>query len=101
MGGAAAAASPAVVALPLGFLEELAAAQEAETLGTIMGPVGEWLVTCQVVLGAAIGVVSWCRQYFPKELAAAQGVDALAKTMGSVASGWQVANWCWVLQLAS
>jgi hypothetical protein len=40
MGGAA--ASPAVVALPPGFLEELAAAQDAEALGTIMGPVGEW-----------------------------------------------------------
>jgi hypothetical protein len=41
MGASAAAASPAVVALPLGFLEELAAAQDAEALGTIMGPVGE------------------------------------------------------------
>ncbi|WIA10509.1 hypothetical protein OEZ85_010698 [Tetradesmus obliquus] len=37
LGGAA--ASPALVALPPGFLEELAAAQDAEGLGAIMGPV--------------------------------------------------------------
>jgi hypothetical protein len=44
MGGAAAAAASSVVALPLGFLEDLAAAQDAEALGTIMGTVGEWRV---------------------------------------------------------
>jgi hypothetical protein len=41
-GMSSAAASPAVVALPLGFLEELAAAQDAEALGAIMGPAGEF-----------------------------------------------------------
>jgi hypothetical protein len=54
LGGAA--ASPAVVALPLGFLEELAAAQDAEALGTIMGPMGKWrqlALDCVVAAGCS------------------------------------------------
>lgn len=58
LGGAA--ASPAVVALPPGFLEELAAAQDAEGLGAIMGPVGEWPAACAVWLQQALSVRECC-----------------------------------------